>query len=169
MSKNNLQPYAGFWRRVVAFTIDLIVTFLAVGLGWIGYLWAQVISSLLHGLEVQRDTHQFLEITLDFLAYRFDVENFLTLQMGLTAWALWLLFTAAFESSAWQATPGKKLIGIKVTDYDGNRLEFPQALWRNFSKIFSDLSLCMGYALAGVTRHKQALHDIIARCLVVKG
>lgn len=168
MSVGKTQPYAGFWRRVVAFTLDLIVAFLAVGLGWVSYLGAQVISGLLHGLEVQRDTHQFVEISLDFLAYRFDVDSFLALQMGLTAWALWLLFTAAFESSLWQATPGKKLVGIKVTDYDGTRLEFPQALWRNFSKIFSDLSLCMGYALAGVTRHKQTLHDIIARCLVVK-
>jgi uncharacterized RDD family membrane protein YckC/RNA polymerase subunit RPABC4/transcription elongation factor Spt4 len=79
----------------------------------------------------------------------------------------WIYF-ALMESSEKQATLGKLAMGIKVTDMQGNRLSFGQATGRHFAKIISSLTLLIGYIMAGFTEKKQALHDIIANCLVVK-
>lgn len=79
-----------------------------------------------------------------------------------------LLYFPAMESSARQATFGKSLCGIKVTDMDGRRLSFLQALLRNIAKILSAIPLNIGFLLAAFTKRKQALHDMLAKCLVVR-
>ncbi|UCH01243.1 MAG: RDD family protein, partial [Deltaproteobacteria bacterium] len=38
---------------------------------------------------------------------------------------------------------------------------------RHFSKIISTIILLVGYLMVGFTAKKQALHDMIAGCLVV--
>jgi uncharacterized RDD family membrane protein YckC len=78
----------------------------------------------------------------------------------------WLYF-ALLESSAKQATVGKMALGIKVTDLHGERLNFARATGRYFSKIISGLTFGIGFLMAGFTEKKQALHDMIARTLVV--
>lgn len=79
----------------------------------------------------------------------------------------WLYF-ALMESSRQQATLGKQALGIMVTDLNGNRISFGKATIRNFGKLISVLILCIGLIVAGFTEKKQALHDMIAGCLVVK-
>jgi uncharacterized RDD family membrane protein YckC len=79
----------------------------------------------------------------------------------------WLYF-ALQESSAAQATLGKRLLGIRVTDTLGNRLTFGRATGRHFGKIVSGLILGIGYIMAGFTEKKQALHDIMAETLVTR-
>lgn len=74
----------------------------------------------------------------------------------------------AFESSSWQATPGKKLIGIKVTDMEGERLGYWRATGRNYCEFISLLTFGVGYIMAGLTKKKQALHDMILNCLVLR-
>jgi uncharacterized RDD family membrane protein YckC len=78
----------------------------------------------------------------------------------------WLYF-AMMESSNKMATLGKMAIGIKVTDLNGNRISFGRATGRYFAKILSGMILMIGYIMAGFTEKKQALHDMIASCLVV--
>jgi len=72
------------------------------------------------------------------------------------------------ESSVWQATLGKKTLGLRVTDLQGNRISFGRASGRFFGRIISGLTLFIGYIMAGFTEKKQALHDIIASCLVIR-
>jgi len=72
------------------------------------------------------------------------------------------------ESSELQATLGKMALGICVTDKYGNRISFGRATGRHFAKIISSLTLGIGYLAAAFTEKKQALHDIIAGCLVLK-
>lgn len=78
------------------------------------------------------------------------------------------LYYALMESSAHQATLGKKVLGIRVTDLDGNRIGFGRATGRHFGKIISAILLLIGYIMAAFTEKKQALHDILAGTLVVK-
>jgi uncharacterized RDD family membrane protein YckC len=78
------------------------------------------------------------------------------------------LYYAGFESSESMATPGKILLNIKVVDLNGNRISFGRATARHFGKILSALILYIGFIMAGFTKRKQALHDIIAKCLVIK-
>jgi uncharacterized RDD family membrane protein YckC len=99
-----------------------------------------------------------------------DGTAFSALQIGILAgfYVVAILYFAITESSAWQATLGKKAVGIIVTDLDGNRISFGKALGRLFAKIISAIILYIGFFMAGFTEKKQGLHDMIAGTLVVK-
>jgi len=88
--------------------------------------------------------------------------------MILVTFALGWLYYALMESSKNQGTLGKMALGLKVTDMEGNRVSFGRATGRYFGKIISGMIMMIGYILAGLTEKKQALHDIMASCLVVK-
>ncbi len=79
----------------------------------------------------------------------------------------WLWFTIS-ESSNWQATLGKKLLGLKVVDEHGGRVSFGRANARYWSKILSGLILFIGFLMVAFTVKKQGLHDKIASTYVVK-
>lgn len=81
---------------------------------------------------------------------------------------VYLLYWPVMESSYRQATFGKSLLGIQVTDLDGARVSFVRAFLRNIAKIISSIPLSIGFLLAAFTARKQALHDIITKCLVVR-
>jgi len=81
--------------------------------------------------------------------------------------AVWWLYFALLESSAWQATVGKRIMRLKVTDVNAVRLRFGRASARFFARFLSTLPLGGGYVLAAFTENKQALHDLIASTRVV--
>ena len=92
--------------------------------------------------------------------------------VGLLIWGFivlipWL-YSAYQESSESQATIGKRMLGIRVTDLSGNRISFGQATGRHFGKILSSLICSIGFIMAGFTEKKQALHDMLASTLVVR-
>ena len=78
------------------------------------------------------------------------------------------LYEALQESSEAQATLGKRMLGIKLTDLDGRRLTFARATGRHFGKYLSVLTFFIGYLMQPFNERKQALHDMLAGCLVVK-
>ncbi|MGJ3242827.1 MAG: RDD family protein [Opitutales bacterium] len=80
----------------------------------------------------------------------------------------WLYF-AIQEAGTKQATWGKRICGIIVTDLNGNRISFWRATGRYFSKILSGLIFLIGYLMILFTQKKQGLHDIIAGTLVLNG
>jgi len=84
------------------------------------------------------------------------------------AWTLPWLYYAGLESSALQATLGKRLLGLKVTDLNGKKISFARATGRYIAKLVSIMTLGFGFMLAGMSPKRQALHDMIAGCLVVK-
>src|SRR5262249_57678418 len=78
------------------------------------------------------------------------------------------LYYAYCESSDWQATPGKKVLNLIVTDLNGNRVSFGRASGRFFAKMISGMiPLGIGYIMAGLTEKKQGLHDMITRSRVL--
>ena len=80
---------------------------------------------------------------------------------------IWLYY-AYMESSEYQATLGKMLLGLKVTDLKGRRISFLRATGRHFGKILSGLILGIGFFMIAFTKKNQGLHDIITECLVLK-
>jgi uncharacterized RDD family membrane protein YckC len=79
------------------------------------------------------------------------------------------LYHALMESSSWQATLGKRVLNLQVTDLAGRPVSFGRASGRHFSKIISGMiPLGIGFILAGFTEKKQAIHDMIASCLVLR-
>jgi len=79
------------------------------------------------------------------------------------------LYEAYFISSPKQATPGKMAMGIVVTDANGTRISFGRATGRYLIKVLISGIFFIGYIVAFFTEKRQALHDIVASTLVVKG
>jgi uncharacterized RDD family membrane protein YckC len=79
-----------------------------------------------------------------------------------------IAYFAGLESSAKQATIGKMLVGVTVTDLQGNRISFLRALGRYLGKIVSAAIIFIGFLMIAFTSKKQGLHDIMAGTIVVK-
>jgi uncharacterized RDD family membrane protein YckC len=58
------------------------------------------------------------------------------------------LYQSLLESSSWQGTVGKKLLGLRVTDMDGNRIGFGKATGRYFGEILSGMICFVGFIMA---------------------
>jgi uncharacterized RDD family membrane protein YckC len=71
-----------------------------------------------------------------------------------------------FESSSYQGTPGKQIVGIKVTDIEGNRISFARSFLRYFLKAITGFFL-IGYLTIIFTEKKQGIYDMAAKTVVV--
>ena len=136
--------YASFGARLLAVIIDIIIVNTA--------------SSM---------------IQAPFLAMMLGNLNSTTMIVGfvgpiLLVGGLAVFYTVWLESSAWQATLGKKILGLRVVDLDGRRITFWKSASRNFNKSISSLILGIGYLMPLWTAKRQALHDRMSRCLVIK-
>jgi uncharacterized RDD family membrane protein YckC len=144
--------YAGFWLRAIAFILDLVIITLAS----FPVLWKLIEENV----GPQPSAHDYIAF------YSSGTRQAIAFQLLLQL-ICWLYF-AAFESSRWQATPAKRILGLFVTDLNGQRISFARATGRYIGKALEDLTLFIGFAMAGFTAKKQALHDIVASCLVLK-
>jgi len=79
---------------------------------------------------------------------------------------LGFVYATVMESSVFQGTWGKVLLGIVVTDANGNRLTFEQSAKRYFCKSLSYLTIFIGFLMAGFNKKKNTLHDIVSNSLV---
>ena len=160
----NLRP-AGFWIRLVAGLIDLIilgiplivfVSFLSVAMGsWRAFL------DLRPG-ETPDQIHALFGPT------------FLALTLGFFVLIEWLYF-AGLESSSWRGTPGKLALGMYVGDANGN----PASFWRASLRFLCGRLLLHVPAVGmyyffvdcvciGVAPGKRAIHDRLSGCLVLR-
>jgi len=140
--------YAGFVRRFAALFIDGLILLIPT------WLLSFLLIGLAGGLKGQQDENA--------AAAGFAVVLYYVLLFTMKA-----LYFAGMESSANQGTFGKRAMGIKVTDEQGNRLSFAQALGRWFAAALSYLTVYVGFLMAGFTDRKRALHDMVAGTLVV--
>jgi uncharacterized RDD family membrane protein YckC len=146
---------AGFFLRLIAYIIDSVI------LCCIGTPIGAVIN-LAFGAPAFVDFQKLGQpVDLNQQAANW-VGNIVGIVIG------WLYF-ALQESSGAQATLGKRVLGIIVTDMDGRRIGFGQATGRYFGKILSGLICCVGYFMVAFTEKSQGLHDILASTLVVRG
>ncbi len=79
-----------------------------------------------------------------------------------------LVWFTAFEGSRWQATPGKRLLGLQVVDDDGLPPGYVRAGLRTAAGLLSWVSLNIGHLMAARAPRYQALHDRIAGTHVVR-
>lgn len=137
--------YASFWERVLASIMDTIILGLSGGIigGLFGVMYVAVVGSSYSSSELE------------------TLANWIGLVLN------WLYFVWQ-ESSEKQATIGKRIMGIQVTDLNGQKLSFGQANARYFSKVISLITLGIGFLMPLFDSKKQALHDRISNCLLVK-
>ncbi len=153
--------YAGFWLRFVAYIIDGLI------LGCVQFILIMPVLAVFGVGIVSRakelesgDEAAAMSFVATFMAF------FVLYQI--VFWILQILYHSFMESSKFQGSVGKLALGIKVTDMDGNKVEFGKAIVRNLSKILSHYIAFIGYIMAAFTDKKQALHDMIASALVIR-
>lgn len=151
--------FAGFWLRFGAWVIDylvLMVPFTAISL-------TMGLGGAMTALLGQMEHDQAAAIS----AYAEAVRpiTYVLLVIGFAYYAF-------FESSRWQATPGKLAVGIRVTDTDGRRLGIGRAAGRNLVRLINAVSFFIPmvfYVVAAFTQRKQGVHDLMASTYVVLG
>lgn len=136
-----LHPYGSGFKRFLAFVIDSLLLG-AVGAG----------IDLAFGASAR--------LAVESIGQQTGGPAFIKLGFHLLYWPL-------FESSIWQATPGKRLCRLYVTDLAENRLTFARAFVRNIAKLISLLPFGFGFLMIAVTVRNQCLHDKIAGTLVM--
>jgi uncharacterized RDD family membrane protein YckC len=82
-------------------------------------------------------------------------------------YAISWLYSALLESGPKQATLGKRLLDLKVTNMEGGRINFGQATGRHFGKYLSMIIIFIGFLMMLWDRKKQTLHDKLAGTLVL--
>jgi uncharacterized RDD family membrane protein YckC len=151
--------YAGFWLRFAAYLIDSVVLSIAF-VTVIGILAGVTgVAGIIRNIHPDELSPETFPVMLFFFIFAI----FAVMLVG--TW----LYHAMMESSSWQATLGKKVLDLQVTDLAGRPISFGRASGRHFSKIISGMiPLGVGFILAGFTEKKQAIHDMIASCLVLR-
>ena len=139
--------HAGFWRRAAALLVDLVfIFFLLFLVGLVIGGWSQRWTIVAWGTAAEGRA-----LAVDPIAA--------------------ILFLAYFvlpEATRRRATPGKRLLGLQVARADGRRIDSRRALARGALKLVTILTLGLGFLLAAVTRRKQALHDLLSNCTVIR-
>jgi len=150
--------YGGFWLRLLAHLIDHVI------LGAIAapLFFMLVLPSILRVInEAERNREPSPELIVAIVSSIF-------IYVVLAFVGQWL-YEALLTSSSWQATLGKRVLQLKVTDELGNRIGFGRATGRFFAKIVSSMFFCIGFIMVGLTDRKRGLHDMLAGTLVMKG
>jgi uncharacterized RDD family membrane protein YckC len=142
--------YAGFWLRLWAGAIDILIECLGAFV---------------------------LTFALDFALSRFGrfiglspFDSKVAVGMAfimILAVGSWL-YAAFLESSSWRATVGKRLLGLQVMCADGSRTSFGVATVRHLMKFLSLFVVMIGFLMSAWTKRRQALHDMPCDCLVIR-
>ena len=96
-----------------------------------------------------------------------SISNGLDMMFNVVSFFFTWLYFALQESGAHQATIGKRMMGLRVFDMNGQRISFGRASGRYFAKILSALILLIGFVMIAFTARKQGLHDMIAGTVVL--
>lgn len=152
--------YAGFWLRFVAYLIDRVILGIFTTAVLVPFFFllggAALIDALIRNRGQGVDPGQLSGLIM--------IAILISVIAALVQW----LYYAYLESGEKQATWGKQVLSLYVTDLQGNRITFGRASGRFFAKFVTGLTMGIGYIMAGFTERKQALHDMIASCLVLR-
>ena len=135
------KEYAGFWIRLGAALIDLVVIAIVF----------LVPLTLIYGEEYwigDQFFYGFWDLMLGYI-----------LPFVATVW-FWLRYFG---------TPGKMALQLKIVDADtGGKLSLAQAIGRYFAYFVSAIPLLLGYIWVGIDKRKQGIHDKLAGTVVVR-
>lgn len=132
--------YGGFWVRVMAYAIDVIV--LSIGGAIFG------VMARITGMDPLDPMGQLMLLMANFsFAFIYNVGmNFV-----------------------FAGTIGKRILGLQVLDVKTlERITFTQSCLRSFMQIISGLVICLGYIAVAFNKKKQGWHDTVAGTVVVK-
>lgn len=153
--------YAGFWQRFGAWVIDIVVLTVP----------SMIAMYMLGGIEAYKHLMEQLQSGSDMSAAFRDYAA-ATESSSVAALVMTYLYYLFFESSKWQATPGKLALRLRVTDIHGQRLTLGRSAARNLvrlSGLIFGLIPVVCYLAVAWTQRKQGLHDLVASTFVLNG
>lgn len=116
----NSQPqYAGFWTRFTAYSLDSII----VGIPFAVFVMP-LAGALLFNSDALREQLENQTPQNFFALYQSMIKAVIVLTV------LWAAVLAFISNTKWQATPGKRIMGIYVIDASGAKPSFLQLFWR---------------------------------------
>lgn len=142
--------YAGFWIRLLAYFIDAIIINIVVAI--ISFAAGALIGVAGNSLH--------------------DSEKVATIAGGVGAiigLICVFVYYVVFCSGRWQATPGKRMLGIHLITVGGEKVGGWLALGRYLAYIISSLPLGIGFFMIGWNEEKKGLHDMICKTRVIYG
>lgn len=139
----NKTSFASFWRRFGALMIDGLL------LGAIQLIW---LAPAMAGAALSEST--------EAMASAMGIMQIIGVIIG-------LIYFPLMHSSQYQATLGKKWLGIKVVDTNGQRISIARGFGRYFASFLSYITLYIGFLMVFFTKRRQALHDKLAGTYVV--
>lgn len=146
-SSCQVQVYAGFWARLAAYLIDLVLVCL-------GQLAVRLVLFLSFGLLWENNP-----LDQSFL-FQYTFRDGILYAAGVVYFVLCTYYAGA--------TLGKKALNLKVISADEEPLTFIDVLYReSIGRFLSAFLLGAGYILVGITNEKKGLHDILCDTRVV--
>ncbi len=146
--------YVGFWPRAGAYIIDVFALLLVLA---IVSAIAAVIGGMIYGFD-NIGEHIISLMSDPRFANGVTVSEFV----------IFGLFYGGFLSSKWQATPGKRLMGMRVIRTNGKPIGFWFGVGRFFAYYISMIPLGIGFLMIAWSDEKKALHDRICGTRVVR-
>lgn len=162
-------PYAGFWRRALAALVDSTLQLLTFVVVIVIAMWS---NNSLYAAIKGEDLEYLRVMTIYFMCI------FILIIVS---------YHALCESSPMQATPGKLLFAIKVTNATGGQIGLIRATIRTWplwiTAVFTIMDIATGDEGSGLianllaivacivvafTEKKQGLHDMLAGTLLVR-
>lgn len=159
--------YAGFWIRVVAYIIDIII---------VGAIYWAVVQFTTLDEELRPFMNSLIPIDQIDLAIAMAEQQGITAfnrtmfqEIAATSVISGVITTLYFVLLHWilQATLGKLVVGIRLAKTNGDNIGFFRSLWRYLMTFISAAIAMIGYLLVAFTPQKTALHDLLAGTRVV--
>jgi uncharacterized RDD family membrane protein YckC len=160
-----LEDHAGFWKRFAAWLIDYVILLIPTMLIFVS---TGTIDAF---MQYWTQLHSGTSPEVAALALKKAV-----LVPGMIVGVIGFVYYVLFEGSKWQATPGKLALGIRVTDSEGHAVGMRRSIIRNAVRLVNIIQLpfiglipFISYIVTAWTPHKQGLHDMLAKALVLNG
>ena len=139
---NNNQDYAPFLKRFAAFLIDNLILSMAVtGVAGLGII--------------------------DIASGGQGTGSYVSAPYLIATIIISALYYILLHSSKWQATIGKRFMGIKVATVSGEQVTVGRAAVRFIVMEVASTILYIGYFFMFFTQKKQTLHDLAAKTVVI--
>ena len=166
---------AGIGRRAMAAIVDGLL-FSMPCLLLCGFGTIQIAPLYFHHLVIPNAISALLAASIDFDAGAMQtaietacVETSLLFPGTVMLWiAVCGIYHALFESGAWGATPGKRMLSIRITSASGALLSFRGAFARHLLSWVSVALFGIGYLLALIDCRRRTLHDRLVGTIVTK-
>lgn len=147
--------FAGFWRRLVAYTIDNVIIniifFTMFIIAMVAFVFGSISSEGGSWLaDIMEPARMSLALLLTVASYLFLSIAYFTYFHGMNG-----------------RTPGKMLLGLQVISTEGTRISFGIAFLRAVGYFISAAIFNIGFIWAAFDRRKQSWHDKIAGTVVI--